>query len=166
MKRAFYASVARGQIFTAGTAVTFPTGKEDLGLGNGFAVYEAFAMWGQIVLTNGFLQVQTGFGIPSDQTEGDNEGFVRTAFGYTMASDQGFGRAWSPIVEVLAAKSGTAAVEWDVVPQIQISLSKSQHVLLNVGVRTPLNDRENRDTQVLAYVLWDWFDGGLFEFWK
>jgi mono/diheme cytochrome c family protein len=166
VKRAFYANVARGQIFTAGGAVTLPTGKEDLGLGNGFAVYEAFAMWGQIVRTNGFLQVQTGFGIPSDQTEGDNEGFVRTAFGYTMASDQGFGRAWSPIVEVLAAKSGTAAVEWDVVPQIQISLSKLQHVLLNVGVRTPLNDRDNRDTQVLAYVLWDWFDGGLFDFWK
>ena len=166
VKRAFYASVPRGQIFTAGAAVTLPTGKEDLGLGNGFAVYEAFAMWGQIVRTNGFLQVQTGFGIPSDQTEGDNEGFVRTAFGYTMASDQGFGRAWSPMVEVLAAKSGTAAVEWDVVPQIQISLSKLQHVLLNVGVRTPLSDRANRDTQVLAYVLWDWFDGGLLEFWK
>ena len=31
---------------------------------------------------------------------------------------------------------------------------------------TPLNDRDNRDTQVLAYVLWDWFDGGLFDFWK
>ena len=166
MKRAFYANQNRGQIFTAGAAVTLPTGKEDRGLGNGFAVYEAFAMWGQIVRTNGFLQVQTGFGIPSDQTRGDNEGFVRTAFGYTLTSDQGFGRAWSPIVEVLAAKSGTAAVEWDVVPQIQVSLSKLQHVLFNVGVRTPLNDRDNRDTQVLAYVLWDWFDGGLLEFWK
>ena len=60
--------------------------------------------------TNGFLQVQPGFGIPSDQTEGDNEGFVRTALGYTLAQDQGFGRAWSPIVEVLAAKPGSAAL--------------------------------------------------------
>jgi hypothetical protein len=166
LRRTFYANDARGQIFAAGGAVTLPTGKEDRGLGNGFAVYEAFAMWGQIVRTNGFLQVQTGFGMPSDQTRGDNEGFVRTAFGYTVASDRGFGRAWSPIVEVLTAKAGAAVVEWDLVPQIQISLSKLQHVLLNVGVRTPLRDRENRDTQVLAYVLWDWFDGGLFEFWK
>jgi mono/diheme cytochrome c family protein len=166
LRRSFYADAARGQIFAAGAAVTLPTGKEDRGLGNGVAVYEAFAMWGQIVGTNGFLQVQTGFGVPSNQTLGDSEGFVRTAFGHTVTSDGGFGRAWSPMIEVLATKPGAAAVEWDVVPQIQVSLSKLQHVLLNVGVRTPLNARESRPTRILAYLLWDWFDGGLFEFWK
>jgi hypothetical protein len=166
LRRAFYANFDRGSIFAAGGAVVLPTGKESEGLGNGFWIYEPFAMWDQFLGRSGFVQVHAGIEIPSDQTVGTNEGFVRTAFGYTLAQDQGFGRAWTPMFEVLAAMPEGAATEWDVVPQVQISLSKLQHVLLNVGVRLPLNERDERKPEVLIYVLWDWFDGGLFDFWK
>jgi mono/diheme cytochrome c family protein len=165
-KRTVYASFDRGSIFAAGAAVTLPTGKEELGLGNGFTIYEPFAMWGQIVGGAGFVQVHAGYEFPSDRTRGQREGFVRTAVGYTLAQDNGFGRAWSPMLEVLAANPEDGRAEWDVVPQIQISLSKLQHVLLDVGVRIPLNEREEREPQILVYLLWDWFDGGLFDFWK
>ena len=60
-------------------------------------------MWGQMLGANGFLQMQTGLRSP-DQPGGRNEGFLRTAVGYTLAQDQGFGRAWSPMAEVLIAK--------------------------------------------------------------
>ena len=166
VRRTFYHSYERGSIFAAGGAVTLPTGKEDLGLGNGFTIYEPFAMWGQIVGTNGFLQVHTGYEIPSDHSRGQNEGFLRLALGYTLAEDQGFGRAWSPMAEVLVAKPEGGGAEWDVVPQVQVSLSKLQHILLSVGVRVPLNEHEDRKPQFLTYFLWDWFDGGLFQFWK
>ena len=166
LRRTLYARLDRGSIFAAGAAVTLPTGKEELGLGNGFTIYEPFAMWGQIVGGSGFVQVHAGYEFPSNRTLGDREGFIRTAFGYTVAQDQGFGRAWSPMLEVLAAKPESATTEWDVVPQLQISLSKLQHILVDVGVRVPLNEREERKPQVLMYLLWDWFDGGLFEFWK
>ena len=166
MKHAFYASFDRGSIFSAGAAVVLPTGKESEGLGNGFWVYEPFAMWGQYLGANGFLQVHAALEIPSDSTNGSKEGFVRTALGYTFTQDQSFGRAWSPMLEVLAAKPEGGATEWDVVPQMQVSLSKLQHVLLNVGVRVPLNERAERKPRLLTYILWDWFDGGLFDFWK
>jgi mono/diheme cytochrome c family protein len=166
LKRAFYANLQRGSIFSAGGAVVIPTGNEEQGLGNGFWIYEPFAMWNQFVGRNGFVQVHTGIEIPSDGTLGSKEGFVRSAFGYTFAQDQGFGRAWTPMVEVLTALPEDGNAEWDVVPQVQISLSKLQHVLLNVGVRVPLNEREDRKPEVLTYVLWDWFDGGLFDFWR
>jgi hypothetical protein len=39
-------------------------------------------------------------------------------------------------------------------------------VLLSVGVRVPVNQRDGREPQLLTYFLWDWFDGGLFQFWK
>jgi mono/diheme cytochrome c family protein len=165
-KRTFHASYERGSIFAAGGAVVLPTGKEELGLGNGFTIFEPFAMWGQIVGGSGFFQVHAGYEFPSDRTLGQREGFVRGAVGYTFAQDQGFGRAWSPMLEVLAAKPEGAGTEWDVVPQAQVSLSKLQHVLINVGVRVPLNERDERKPQVLVYLLWDWFDGGLFDFWK
>ena len=166
VRRTLYASHERGSIFAAGGAVTFPTGKESVGLGNGYTVVEPFAMWGQILGSNGFLQLHSGFEIPTDQDEGRNEGFLRTALGYTFAQDGGFGRAWSPMTEVIVAKPEGGAVEWDVVPQVQVSLSKLQHVLLSVGVRVPVNEREDRKPEFLTYVLWDWFDGGLFQFWK
>jgi len=166
VRRTFYANMDRGSIFAAGGAVVAPTGKEDEGLGNGYWIYEPFAMWGQIIGSNAFLQVHTGVEIPSDQTLGDTETFVRTAFGYTFAQDAGFGRAWSPMLEVLAASPHGSATEWDVVPQVQISLSKLQHILLSVGVRVPLNEREERKPEILTYFLWDWFDGGLFQFWR
>ena len=62
------------------------------------------------------------------------------------------------------AKPSGAEAEWDVVPQMQVSLSKLQHILISVGVRVPVNG--DRKPQLLTYFLWDWFDGGLFEFWK
>ena len=166
LRRTFYASRDQGGIFAAGAAITLPTGKEERGLGTGYTIYEPFAMWGQMLGENGFLQVHAGYEIPSDHTRGQNEGFVRTALGYSIARDGGFGRVWSPMAEVIAAKPKDGAAEWDVVPQMQVSLSKLQHILLSVGVRVPLNERQDRKPQFLTYVLWDWFDGGLFEFWK
>lgn len=164
-KHAFHHDVARGRIAAAGAAVVLPTGKETLGLGNGYTVFEPFAMYGQI-LGSGFVQLHAGMEIPSDRDRGNVEGFFRTAVGYTLAQDAGFGRVWSPMAEVLVARGEGGPTEWDLVPQVQVSLSKLQHVLLNVGVRVPLNERQDRHTRFLTYVLWDWFDGGLFQFWK
>ena len=58
-----------------------------------------------------------------------------------------------------------ATTEWDIVPQVQISLSKRQHVLGAVGIRQPITDRGNRQTEFVFYLLWDWFDGGVLEGW-
>ena len=166
VRRTFHASYDKGRIFAAGGAVTFPTGKETAGLGNGYTIVEPFAMWGQMLGSNGFLQMHTGLEIPTNRETGQNEGFLRTALGYSFAQDQGFGRAWSPMAEVLVAKPARGDAEWDVVPQMQVSLSRLQHVLLSVGVRVPLNERQDRKPEFLTYFLWDWFDGGLFQFWK
>ena len=43
--------------------------------------------------------------------------------------------------------------------------STRQHVLVNIGVRTPLSQRSERGSSVLVYLLWDWFDGGFFSGW-
>jgi mono/diheme cytochrome c family protein len=165
-KRTLYASHLTGRIASAGVEVVFPTGKEDLGLGSGFTVFEPFAMWGQVLPRNAFLQMHGGFELPSDSSRGVKEGFLRTAFGTTIAQDRGFGRAWSPQVELLWARPEGGASEWDIVPQLQITLSKLQHVMVAGGVRVPLNERDGRPTQALVYLLWDWYDGSLFDFWK
>ena len=70
------------------------------------------------------------------------------------------------MTEVLLTHPDDGSAEWDVVPQMQVTLSKLQHIMLSVGVRVPLNERADRTPHVLTYFLWDWFDGGLFAFWK
>jgi hypothetical protein len=165
-KRTLYASMRTGGIGAAGLEVILPTGKEELGLGNGDTIVEPFAMWGQILPRNSFLQLHGGAELPSDSTKGVREAYLRTAAGTTFAQNRGFGRAWSPQIEVLWARPQGGASEWDVVPQVQVTLSKLQHVMVAAGLRIPVTQREERPRQGLIYLVWDWFDGGFFEFWK
>ena len=165
-KRVVHSSLPAGRIAAAGMEVVLPTGKEAEGLGNGYTVFEPFAMYGQLLPRNSFVQVHGGVELPSDRSKAPREVFLRTAAGTTLAQDRGFGRSWSPQIELLWARAEHSPSEWDVVPQLQVSLSKIQHVSVAGGVRLPLTQRDDRSPQALVYLLWDWFDGGFFEFWK
>jgi hypothetical protein len=52
------------------------------------------------------------------------------------------------------------------VPQMQVTVSRRQHIRVNAGYRTPINNRANRTPQVMFYVLWDWADGKFWEGWR
>ena len=164
-KRTLHASMRRGQISAAGLEVILPTGDASSGLGNGHTVFEPFAMWGQTLPRNSFLQLHAGIELPTDSSA-PREAFFRSAVGTTLAGDRGFGRAWSPQIEFLWTRPENSPSEWDVVPQLQVTLSKLQHVMLAAGVRVPITQRDERRPQALVYLLWDWFDGGFFEFWR
>jgi hypothetical protein len=166
LKHAFHHSLQRGRIFSAAAEVIFPTGKEDEGLGKGVAAFEPFAAFGQMLPADTFVQAQAGFEIPLARAR-TNEFFWRGVLGKSFVQGR-FGRTWSPMMEVLGAKelADDEPVLWDVVPQVQVTLSRRQHVMINVGVRIPANDRDSRRTQVLTYFLWDWFDGGLVDGWR
>ena len=165
LRRSFWASLDHAAIVAAGGAVTVPTGKEELGLGSGVTVWEPFAMFAKGIGANGFLQMHGGFEVPSDTAKKPREVFLRGVYGYTYAVDHGFGRSWTPMAEVVTARESGGELEMDIVPQMQVSLSKLQHVLLSVGVSVPATERAGRHPQFLTYFLWDWFDGGLFQYW-
>ena len=165
-KRVLHASAQSGRIVAAGAEVVFPTGKESLGLGGGDTVFEPFAMWGQVLPGNSFIQVHGGAELPAHPDRTSRELFLRSAIGTTFAQDRGFGRAWTPQLEVLWARPQDESSEWDLVPQVQVTLSKLQHVMVAVGARVPLTQRDERHPRALVYLLWDWFDGGFFDFWK
>ena len=167
LKYAFYDSYRRGSIASAGAEVTLPTGKENEGLGGGVTIFEVFGMFDQALPRDAFVQIHAGFERPKNHDIEMNSAYWRTAVGKTIVP-HAFGRQVTPMVEVLAAKEMTddGVTEWDLVPQVQVTLSVFQHIRLDVGVRVPVNERETRSTAVLAYFLWDWFDGGLFELWR
>lgn len=172
VKRVLFHDLNRGAIASLSGEVIFPSGKEDLGLGNGVTRIEPFVTYGQVLPVDSFAQFQAGAKLSTDTDRAAHEAFWRLAAGRSFFESD-FGRAWSPMLELLGARefgdssnSPDRQVEWDIVPQVQVSLSRRQHVLLNVGVRVPLNNRNTRGTQFITYLLWDWFDGGLFTGWR
>jgi hypothetical protein len=72
------------------------------------------------------------------------------------------------MVELIANKNflPRSTPDWDIVPQFQVTLSKRQHVRLNLGASIPVTNTSDRSVQLVFYVLWDWFDGGLLSGWK
>src|SRR5262249_17874830 len=123
--------------------------------------------FGQRLPHFGFIQAQGGAELPTSTKKASQVVFWRTAVGKTFAQNRGFGRIWTPMVEFLADRDleTAARTNWDVVPQVQISLNKRQHILADFGVRRHINNTFGRTTQLMFYVLWDWFDGGLREGW-
>jgi mono/diheme cytochrome c family protein len=165
LRRSFYANVDRALIIAAGGAVTLPTGRESAGLSEGVTVWEPFAMFAKGLGENGFVQMHGGEMLPSDTKRVANSTYLRQAWGYTYAQDHGFGRAWTPMTEILWSKQKGGKSVVDVVPQMQVSLTKLQHILLSVGVSVPVTERDGRHPQFLTYFLWDWFDGKLTQYW-
>lgn len=95
-----------------------------------------------------------GSSFPLTRAAGPRKGTCGTTF----AEDRGFGRAWSPQVELLWARAEGGASDWAVVPQVQVTLFKLQHVMVAGGVRVPLTRRggaADRRTQAVVYLLWD-----------
>lgn len=165
-KRNLFHSLESGSIFSVAGEVLLPTGDEESGFGSGTVTFEPFVSYGQILPSDFFFQSQVGFELPVDRDQASNEGFWRFSLGRSFNS-RNFGRTWSPMVEFLGAsefEDGTQT-DWDVLPQVQITLNARQHIMANVGVRIPMTNTEGRQTEFLVYLLWDWFDGTLFEGW-
>jgi hypothetical protein len=78
-----------------------------------------------------------------------------------------FGRIWSPMLEILAARplADGARIEWDLLPGAQVTLNRRQHVRLAAGVRLPVTDADVRKKSAVVYLLGDWYEGGFFDGW-
>ncbi len=165
-KQVLYASLDHGAIVSLAGELILPTGDQNRGLGKGTAVFEPYVAYGQILPAGFFMQFQGGGAIPQDGAKSDEELFGRLALGRSFFTGQ-WGRRWTPMVEFLATRELVSGADtlYDVVPQFQVTLSDRQHVRLGLGARLPLNHTDTRDPQIALYLVWDWFDGGLFEGW-
>lgn len=155
-----------GSILSVGGEVVLPTGDEQRGFGKGSTVYETYLSYGKLLANDSFVQLQGIAEFPTGSTLED-ELVVRAALGRTWTSGGPYGRAWTPMIEVLGGKElvSGADTQWDLVPQFQVTLNRRQHLMANVGLRVPANNRSEREVELVLYLLWDWFDGGVLEGW-
>jgi hypothetical protein len=156
-----------GSILSLFGGVIAPTGNRARGFGSGTTTFETFAAFAHLFPDNSFIQTQLGASLPRHTDIAPQNVFFNTALGHSFTADHGLGRLWSPMMEFLASRDlvDHAKTNWDVLPQMQVTISRRQHVRANLGVRVPVNNTTGRSIQVVFYVLWDWFDGRLNEGW-
>jgi hypothetical protein len=166
LKAVLWHVLSAGSIGSLACEVFIPVGDEADGFSQSIFRYEPYLALGQILPGDNFIQLQGGAELSEDTDIASHELFWRAVLGHTFTEGR-FGRSWSPMVEVLAAyplESG-AAVEWSVVPELHLTLSKRQHVMVNLGAEIPVTEFDERPVTVAASLLWDWYDGGLTEGW-
>jgi hypothetical protein len=167
IKREMWSSLHAGSIFSLFGGVVVPSGNKHRGFGTGTTTFETFAAFDQLFPTNTFVQLQAGALLPHDTAVAPQHVFWRAALGQSLAADHGLGRLWTPMVEFVADRDlvTAARTNWDVVPQMQVTISRRQHVRGNLGFRQPYTNTAGRSNQVVFYLLWDWGDGKLMEGW-
>jgi Cytochrome C oxidase, cbb3-type, subunit III/Putative MetA-pathway of phenol degradation len=168
LKREMFSSLRTGSILSLQGGILLPTGDRKRGFGAGTTQFEPFAAFDQLFKENTFLQTQLGADLPVDTSVAPRSMFWRATVGQALAPDHMLGRLFSPMVEFLAVRDFRpgARTDWDVLPEMQITVSRRQHVRVGFGVREPFTNTSGRTPQVLFYLLWDRADGKLWEGWR
>ena len=166
LKRVLFAS--HDTIVSGFAEISLPSGNSEKGLGSGVTTFSFHAMAGQLLPDDAFLQAQVGTDQPVNPDLTPRTIFWRLNAGKTFRQEDGLGRMWSPMIEVVGDRAFGFGelMNVDLVPQMQVTLSRRQHVRANAGWQSPVSNREGRSKSVVFYVLWDWFDGSLFEGWR
>jgi len=167
LKREMWSSLRSGSILSLFGGVILPTGNRNRGFGSGTTTFETFAAFDQLFPTNTFIQFQAGANLPRHTDIAPQNVFWRTALGQSFAANHGLGRLWSPMVEFAADRDLVTGsrTRWNVVPEMQVTISRRQHIRANVGFSQPFANTTGRQNQVVFYVLWDWADGKLTKGW-
>jgi mono/diheme cytochrome c family protein len=168
LKRTLFSSLRAGSILSAQVGFLLPTGDSNRGFGAGTATFEPFVAYDQLLGERNFLQFQLGGDVTFDSSKSPRSIFFRTAAGRSMAPDHGLGRLFTPMVEFVGTHDYTAAAstDFDIVPQMQVTVSKRQHIRADAGVSAPVTDTSDRKPQIIFYVLWDWAEGAFWNGWR
>ncbi len=165
-KYVLFSSLKSGTIVSGLAGIILPTGSTPLGLGSGTTAFEGAILGAQLLPWRSFLQYQGTIEIPTQLALAPRTASWSGVLG-TSVPFSPITRLWTPMIEVAGSRdlvSGARSI-WSVVPQMQLTLSALQHVRANVGVNIPVTEGDANHVQIMAYVLWDTFDGPLNQFW-
>jgi cytochrome c553 len=168
LKRELFASLPAGSILSAQVGFLLPTGDSKRGFGAGTTTFEPFLAYDQLLGERNFLQFELGGDVTFDASKSPRSLFFRAAAGRSMGTDHGLGRLFSPMVEFVGTHDYTAgaSTNLNIVPQMQVTVSKRQHIRADAGVSAPVTNTGDRKPQIIFYVLWDWAEGAFWNGWR
>jgi cytochrome c553 len=166
VKRVMFSDLRWGSIMALQGSVLVPSGSRPRGFGSGTTTFETFAAYDQL-FHNTSIQTQFGADLPRHTAIAPQSIFFNTAIGQTIMADHVLGRAWTPMFEFLGQRDlvDGAKTDWDVLPQMQVTISHRQHIRGDLGLRVPVSNTAGRAVQLQLYLLWDWQDGKINEGW-
>jgi len=157
LKYALFDQYRSLSIVSLGLEASLPTGDEDSGFGYAVTLIPYVAA-GQGV--SNLLQLQTSVKFETPLAA-DIDAEMRYAVAVSLLtgeSKQGF----FPGIEFSGAKSlGSAEHRESLIPKIYWGITPRGHLALSVGTEIPLNTPEPYDGRIVAFLLWDFVDGGL-----
>jgi hypothetical protein len=167
VKRVMYSNLERGSVLSLQGGFLIPSGNRARGFGSGTTTFETFAAFDKLFRSDTFIQTQFGADLPFHTNIAPQSIFFNSAIGQSMAANHGLGRLWTPMFEFLAARDWVtgARTDWDILPQMQVTISHRQHIRADFGLRVPVTNTSGRQKQIVFYLLWDWQDGRLNEGW-
>lgn len=167
VKRVMFSNLQTGSILSLQGGFLLPSGNRARGFGSGTTTFEPFAAFDQLFRSDTFVQLQLGAELPFHTDIAPQSIFFNSAIGQSFAADHGLGRLWSPMCEFVANRDlvNAAKTDWDVVPEMQVTISKRQHIRGDIGLRIPATNTAGRQKQLMFYLLWDWQDGKLTQGW-
>jgi mono/diheme cytochrome c family protein len=159
-----------------GSEILVPSGNPQNG-GTGNWELEEFLTYTQLLPKKMFFLQQVGAEGPFKRHDDPIQAYFRTDIGKTFLADKGFGRAFAIANEFVTTRNLAPRQNWtlNLVPQIQVTISKRQHMRLGIGYNIPIVKGPPNpgiiinpvgQQQFTFYWLWDTFDGGFLEGWK
>lgn len=130
-KQMLFHSLEKGSIVSVGLEVLGPRASREFFRCGVTTAFEPFVAYGQRLPADGFLQLNVGAELPVHVDQRYRGYYVRGALGKTFAKGDRLGRRWSPMIEFVAERypAGGAPTAWDVIPELQIPISRRLHVL-------------------------------------
>jgi hypothetical protein len=158
-KHALAWSLQRGYLLSGGAKVAIPT------RGDGSEELIPFLAWAQELSPTSTFQASGRAILPFDDLD-DGAFEVAGIVHYTWTD---WPQNVFPAFEATAAvpfdrAPGEDAVQFTVVPQIRIGLTRGGHVALSLGAEFPLSDQDY-DWRAHLVLLWDFADGSFFKGW-
>ena len=158
-KHALTWSLERGYLLSGGAKVAIPTqGDDDEEL-------IPFLAWAQELSPKATFQASTRAILPFDDF-GDGALELAGIVHYTWTDrPQNLFPAFEATATVpFDRATGDDRVQFTVVPQVRVGLTRGGHVALNLGAEFPLSDQDY-DWRAHLTLLWDFADGGFFKGW-
>jgi mono/diheme cytochrome c family protein len=156
-KQALTWSLKDGYLLSGGAKLAVPEGDESEEL-------VPFLAWAQELSPRSTFQASARAVLPFDDVD---DGALELAgivhYTWTVWPQRVF-----PALEATATvpfeDGGGDAVQFTVVPQLRIGLTRGGHVALNLGAEIPLSDQDY-DWRAHLMLLWDFADGGFLKGW-
>ena len=141
---------ASNHLFAAGIDFAFPTGDEASGLGHDSGIVEPYLSTATVIGSQTYLQTQLKLELPTTATW-DNDVFVYNIY---------LGRDVKllPSTFTYGVELNGENDEIAMTPQLRKGLSKTGALAGAIGVRIPLNNRNEQGVTWIGYLLWEYLE--------